>query len=228
MRKILLTLIVLLACKLTSFASHIVGGEFELLYLQDYEFSLNMIMYFDEKNGAAGAREESIIVYIYRKHDNTLMGSYTLNKTIDQLVPYSNIECSDGQLITSRLYYSNIITLPPSQFDHPDGYYVAYERCCRNYTINNIESAIPGSGISAGQTFYLEFPPVVKEGVPFINSTPRLFPPLRDYGCVDKFYFADFGGIDDDGDSLVYTMVTPYSTIDTQLAYPVTPNSGPY
>jgi hypothetical protein len=228
MRKILLTLIVLLACKLTSFASHIVGGEFELLRLQDYEFSLNMIMYFDEKNGAAGAREESIIVYIYRKHDNAPMGSYILNKTIDQLVPYSNIECSDGQLITSRLYYSNIITLPPSQFDHPDGYYVAYERCCRNYTINNIESAIPGSGISAGQTFYLEFPPVVKDGVPFINSTPRLFPPLRDYGCVDKFYFADFGGIDDDGDSLVYTMVTPYSTIDTQLPYPVTPNSGPY
>lgn len=228
MRKILLTLIVLLACKLTSFASHIVGGEFELLHLQDYEFSLNMIMYFDEKNGAAGAREESIVVYIYRKHDNTLMGSYTLNKTTDQLVPYSNVECSDGQLITSRLYYSNIITLPPSQFDHPDGYYVAYERCCRNYTINNIQSAVPGAGVSAGQTFYLEFPPVVRDGEQFINSTPRLFPPLRDYGCVDKFYFADFGGIDDDGDSLVYSMVTPYSTIDTQNAYPISPNSGPY
>jgi hypothetical protein len=64
----------------------------------------------------------------------------------------------------------------------------------------------------AGQTFYLEFPPVVKDGQPFINSTPRLFPPLSDYACPNRRYYIDFGGTDDDGDSLVYSLITPLST----------------
>jgi hypothetical protein len=229
MRKILFLVVVLLACKLNVFASHIVGGEFELLHIQEFSYRLNMVLYFDEKLGNPGARENFVTVFIYRKSDNQSMGQYVLNLTEDLLVPYSNVKCDDGELITSRLFYSSIITLPAEQFDDPEGYYVAWERCCRNYSISNIKSADPaGNGISAGQTFYLEFPPVVKDGVPFVNSTPRLFPPLRDYGCVDKFYYTDFGGVDDDGDSLVYSMVTPYTTKDTQNAYPVAPNSGPY
>ncbi len=229
MRRIILILIVLLACKLNAFASHIVGGEFELLHIQDFSYKLNMVLYFDQLNGAAGAREPSIVVYIYRKSDNVQMDQYTLTLDTEDLVPYSNVDCDNGELVTSRIFYSRNITLSPDQYNDPQGYYIAWERCCRNYSITNIESADPlTNGISAGQTFYLEFPPVVKDGVPFVNSTPRLFPPLRDYGCIGKFYYTDFGGIDDDGDSLVYSMVTPYSTFDTQNAYPVTPNPGPF
>ncbi len=229
MRHFILILCILTVGKISVFASHIVGGEFELLHIQDFRYQLNMVMYFDEKNGSAGAKESVIIVYIYRKSDNALMGQYALNIVEDALVPYSNVDCDDGELITSKLFYTAEIILSDTEFDDPEGYYISYERCCRNYTINNIQSAEPDTGgLSAGQTFYLEFPPVVKNGEPFINSTPRLFPPLRDYGCVDKFYFADFGGVDDDGDSLVYSLVTPYSTIDTQNAYPDSPNSGPY
>ncbi|HNP18679.1 MAG TPA: gliding motility-associated C-terminal domain-containing protein [Fulvivirga sp.] len=228
MRRIILILIVLLACKLNVFASHIVGGEFELLHIQDFSYRLNMVLYFDEK-GQAGAREDFVTVYIYRKSDNQPMGQYTLNKTEDALVPYSNVDCDNGELITSRLFYTNVISLTADRFDDPKGYYIAWERCCRNYSIDNIHSDVPNTGgISAGQTFYLEFPPVVKNGVPFVNSTPRLFPPLRDYGCVGKFFYTDFGGTDDDGDSLVYSMVTPYSTIDIINAYPISPNPGPY
>ncbi|QSE97319.1 T9SS type B sorting domain-containing protein [Fulvivirga lutea] len=228
MRKLLL-LFFLLVGKLTVFASHIVGGEFELLHVEDFDYQLNMVLYFDELNGTPGARQNSITAYIYRKSDNAQMRSILLNVTEDVFVPYSNVECDDGQLVTSRIFYTAPLTLSAEEYDDPEGYYVAWERCCRNYTITNIFSDNPaGAGTSAGQTFYLEFPPVVRDGQQFINSTPRLFPPLRDYGCVDNFYFADFGGIDDDGDSLVYSLVTPYSTVDTQNALPVTPNPGPY
>lgn len=74
----------------------------------------------------------------------------------------------------------------------------------------------------------MEFPPVAKEGAQFINSTPRLFSPLKDYACINRLYYADFGGTDDDGDSLVYSLVTPYSTVDTQNPLPAVPNPGPY
>jgi len=228
MKRALLLFFILLACKTNLFSSHIVGGEFELLHLQDFEYRLNMLLYFDEQNGLPGAKDPSVTVHFWRKSDNQFLFSLTLSLQEDSLVPYSNTDCDDGQLVTSRIVYSNTVTLPPEDFNDPEGYYVSWERCCRNYTISNVQSNDPQTnGIAAGQTFYLEFPPVVKNGEPFINSTPRLFPPLRDYGCVGKFYFVDFGGIDDDGDSLVYSLVTPYSTIEA-VAIPVSPNSGPY
>ncbi|HNP94343.1 MAG TPA: gliding motility-associated C-terminal domain-containing protein, partial [Cyclobacteriaceae bacterium] len=108
-----------------------------------------------------------------------------------------------------------VITLDPAIFNEEEGYYVAWERCCRNYTITNIFSEDPApqnGGIAAGQTFLLDFPPVVKNGQPFINSSPRLFPPLNDYACPNRPYYVDFAGIDDDGDSLVYSLTTPLNT----------------
>jgi hypothetical protein len=81
--------------------------------------------------------------------------------------------------------------------------------------------------ISAGQTFYLEFPAVVKNGKQFIDSTPKLFPPLNDYACKGKPYYVDFAGTDDDGDSLVYSMVTPLNTKTSIALPPVSPRPYP-
>ncbi len=108
-----------------------------------------------------------------------------------------------------------------------------WERCCRNYAITNIISRQPEAGAiidpnAAGQTFYLEFPPVVKNGKPFINSTPHLFPPLSDYACPRKVYYADFAGTDVDGDSLAYSLVTPLNTHTAQPVPADGPSPAPY
>ncbi len=227
-RRCVLVILILFGLKVSAFASHIVGGEFELLHKDGYNYQLNLILYFDLVNGSPGALDNLVTVYIYRKSDNRFMRQVTMPLMVRENVPYSNVACSEDFLRTARLLYTVPITLPPEEYGDPSGYYVAFERCCRNYLIDNIYSDIPGAGISAGQTFYMEFPPVVKNGQPFVNSTPRLFPPLRDYGCVDKFYYVDFSGVDDDGDSLVYSMVTPYSTFNTIDPVPNPPNPGPY
>ncbi|MEL6537422.1 MAG: gliding motility-associated C-terminal domain-containing protein, partial [Bacteroidota bacterium] len=60
--------------------------------------------------------------------------------------------------------------------------------------------------------FFLEFPPIVKDGVPFINSTPQLFPPLADYACINRPFYFDFAGSDPDGDSLVYSLNHPLNS----------------
>ena len=128
-------------------------------------------------------------------------------------VEYTQPECSRGEIRTSKLVYTTNITLSATQYGDPQGYYIIWERCCRNYAITNIYSNDPVvNTMAAGQTFYLEFPPVVKDGAPFINSSPRLFPPLSDYACPRRPYYVDFAGFDDDGDSLVYSLVTPLST----------------
>ena len=172
-----------------------------------------MILYFDVINGAEGAADASVSIRIFRKRDNAIiLNSLTLPRLSRTKVGYTQLECSDGELVTDRMFYSTTVTLSSAIYNDPEGYYIAWERCCRNYGITNIFSDPPGGPQFAGQTFYLEFPAVVKNGQPFINSSPSLFPPLNDFACPYIPYYVDFAGVDDDGDSLVYSLITPLNT----------------
>lgn len=211
MKKILLIVLCLWAFPVA--ASHIVGGEFEIIYVSGNRYRINLILYFDELNGAAGARDPSVDARIFRKRDNAVMMNVFLPFSSQTPVNYTQPSCSHGEVVTSKIIYTTVVTLSSQQYSDAQGYYLSWERCCRNYNITNIYSDNPLLGGNyAGQTFYLEFPPVMKDGQPFINSSPRLFPPLNDYGCPRRPYYVDFAGTDNDGDSLVYTIVTPLNT----------------
>ncbi len=230
---------VLLAFCLVAFptmASHIVGGEFEIIHIAGNRYRINLIYYFDVLNNGFGGvppelSEPTINTAIFQKSNDMLMDYVVLTFVSRTPVNYTQPECTADFIVTERVLYSAEYIFSPVSFNHPEGYYIAWERCCRNYTITNIVSKEPPENTpnfpdAAGQTFYLEFPPVVKDGEPFINSTPRLFPPLNDFGCPYRPYFADFAGVDDDGDSLAYSLVVPLSTHLAEAAPPTRP--GPY
>lgn len=210
MKKIFLTLLLLVSFPVM--ASHIVGGEFELLYLGGGSYRLNMILYFDKINGNPGAKDNSVTATIFRKSDNFVMANVFMPLISETDVSYTQPTCSTGQIKTSKITYSSVITLSEAIYNDPQGYYISWQRCCRNYTIDNIYSLQNTTTLYAGQTFYLEFPAVTKDGKPFVNSSPKLFPPLNDYACPFRPYYVDFAGKDDDKDSLVYSLVTPLNT----------------
>ena len=212
-----------------TYASHLVGGEFELVYKSGTTYTLSIILYFDELNGSPGAKDLSITASIFRKSDNKLMSNVVLPIITETDVAYTQPACSKGELKTLRIVYRRDVPLKPELFNDPEGYYIAWQRCCRNYTITNIFSQNPetAGAEAAGQTFYMEFPAVVKNGEPFLNSSPRLFQPLSDYACPGRLYYVDFSGVDDDGDSLVYSMVTPLSTKTVDALPPVSPTPYP-
>ena len=218
MRKILLGTWLILGSLFSVRASHIVGGEFELRHIEGERYALNLIQYFDEVFGNDDAEDQVTEVYIYRKSDDTFVRSVQLINAGSTFVPYTNPECSIDELQTRRILYTDTLTLPANQFNDPAGYYVVYERCCRNYNVNNLQFD------GTGQAFYLEFPAVQKNGQPFINSTPILFPPLSNYACVNQNFYFDFAGSDVDGDSLVYSLVAPYNSSETD---PIPENSNP-
>lgn len=213
-KSILVLLCSLCLLVLPVIASHIVGGEFELLHISGSNYRINMILYFDSLNGDPSAKDLSVTARIYRKGDNVKMMDVLLRLTSETRVLYTQPSCSNGNLVTHKLIYTTTVTLSDDQFNAPEGYYIVWERCCRNYGITNIysENTQAGGRIYAGQTFYMEFPPVMKDGKPFINSSPHLFPPLNDYACPKRPYYINFGGVDDDNDSLVYSLVTPLNT----------------
>jgi hypothetical protein len=51
-----------------------VGGEFELIHVSGNTYRLNLIIYFDQINGAPGAKDQSVAVSIYRKRDKGIDG----------------------------------------------------------------------------------------------------------------------------------------------------------
>ncbi|NJN24590.1 MAG: hypothetical protein HC819_00595 [Cyclobacteriaceae bacterium] len=188
-------------------ATHIVGGEFEIRHIEGDRYLFRQIQYFDVVNGDARAKDLQVDASIFRKRDNVFVRSVTMRLQGESYVPYSNPVCTNDKLVTNRLIYSTEATLDPELFSDVEGYYMVWERCCRNNIINNILRPQ-----ETGQTFYIEFPPIRKDGEAYRNTTPRLFPPLSDYACVNRLYYVDFRGVDDDGDSLVYTLVTPFNT----------------
>ncbi|WP_375435529.1 gliding motility-associated C-terminal domain-containing protein [uncultured Hymenobacter sp.] len=187
-------------------ATHIVGGEMDLQYLSGSNYSITLNLYFDALNGNAGALDTTLTVSIFDKATNVRMQNLNLRLRTNTFVSYTNPACTSSSLVTRRLVYTVGVELAANRYASPAGYYAAVERCCRNNGISNIQN--PGD---AGQTFYLEFPAVVRNGQPFRDSTPRIFPPLSDYACRNELFYYDFGGQDADGDSLVYELATPFN-----------------
>ncbi|MBF8965116.1 gliding motility-associated C-terminal domain-containing protein [Pontibacter sp. FD36] len=219
MKHALLLLLCLLMVSLQAVATHIVGGELEIEHRSGYTYRITMNLYFDDVNGTQGARDASANIRIFDKLNNRFMMDVQLPLRSDTYVNYTDIACTIGELRTRRIVYSQDVVLSPNMFNSPQGYYMAWERCCRNRTINNI--VMPDA---AGQVFYMEFPPVTRNGSQFVNSSPRLFPPLSDYACANELFYYDFSGTDADGDSLVYDMVTPlngFATADPTNAAPI-------
>ncbi|MDQ6478213.1 gliding motility-associated C-terminal domain-containing protein [Dyadobacter sp. LHD-138] len=212
MKNRLILSFVLLLCFIEAHATHIVGGQ--LFFTENkgayYNYNIGLTMYFDARNGDPGAEDDFVNIYVFRKRDNARMATVQVPKIGRKSVSYTNPLCGITSTETIMITYALDVRAESVSFDDPGGYYMVWDRCCRNGTITNIKS--PGD---AGSLFYLEFPPILKNNAAFHNSSPK-FPDIQgDYACVNSPFFFNFGGTDADGDSLTYTLVTPrqgYST----------------
>jgi gliding motility-associated-like protein len=209
MKNIYIALILFFLCICHARATHIVGGEFELRYkgTRGLEYTLTLNLYFDEIKGDPGAEDPSVQAVIFSKRTNQLVDVFVLPKVSQQQVYYSNPVCTNAKLSTRQIKYASDIILNPAIYKDPEGYYVVWERCCRNVVITNIVD--PGS---AGNSFYMEFPAVASpDGKPFINSSPTFLVPKGDYACINTPFAFEFGATDPDGDELRYSLVAPIS-----------------
>jgi gliding motility-associated-like protein len=196
-------------------ANHIVGGEISMKPVAGQNsFEVTLIQFWDENNlkigtpTVGGNRDATVTLYIYRKRNNELLDSVQLNYQSSNSITYQNRACSTVRsLKTLQGIYSGTLTLPPSDYSDSQGYYMVWERCCRNDDINNIKD--PGD---TGMVFYMEFPPVSLS-----NSSPEFQFPNGQYICVNRAFTMNMSAIDADGDELKYSLVTPYRGNTTAL-----------
>ena len=199
MRYILLCLLLIIAAE--SYGSHIVGGEIRMRSTSvPNRFSFSLIQFWDENTLTNGNRDQSVELLFYRKRDNQLIQKFSLPYVSSQKVTYKNQACAAFRALkTVEGTYNAQLTLKSADYTDAEGYYIVWERCCRNDDINNIK--LPGSN---GMVFYLEFPPL---SLP--NSSPEFSFPNGDYICKDQTFSMNVSATDADGDELRYSLVTP-------------------
>ena len=112
--------------------------------------------------------------------------------------------------------YKTIVDLPSI----PGGYIIAYQRCCRNSSLNNVINPL-----ESGSTEWIA---ITEEALALKNSSPRFITWPDVYICANKPLIFNHSASDTDGDSLVYKICNPFDGASFQFPQPQPPASPPY
>ncbi|MEZ4830168.1 MAG: gliding motility-associated C-terminal domain-containing protein [Bacteroidia bacterium] len=190
---------------------------------------------------AAGLNEYEITLYVYRDCIPSLQFPIS-NTPFDQNVtiyirdgrtfnPVRQLNIPFQDSVILELTTSDTCVAPPTGLcyalatfkntvalaDNPNGYFLAWARCCRNRTIQNILQPE-----SSGMIL-----PAYIPNTAVCNNSPEFVQTLPTYICVNELFQFDHSAIDPDGDSLVYALTVPFTAGDRANPFPI-PSAPPY
>lgn len=200
MRKNIISLIITVLLSMQLFSSHFVGGDFCVKQIGPSSFEVTLRIFRDCNPGNSTGVSPSGI-NVYEENTNTLITTFDLSNSrisIDT-IPLGDACYTPTGLCVEEQIFRDTITLVPNT----NGYYFTWDNCCRNSIIDNLDN--PGS---AGITYYIAIP---DPALPGGNSSPCFGPyPTDGYLCINNDKQLDFGVTDPDGDSLVFSLITPF------------------
>jgi hypothetical protein len=179
-------------------APHIVGGFISYRCLGGNEYEVTLKIYRDCFSGGAEF-DPAASIFIYGDGIDYISFFAFDDLTITPLeVELVNPCLQPPEICIEEGVYTGIVTLP----NNTEDFYINYQRCCRNPTIDNLD--IPGD---QGITLSAYVP---AGGIAECNSSPVFsnYPPLA--LCIFDGLIFDHSATDFDGDSLVYELCSPY------------------
>lgn len=229
MKRFLLVIITFLALSAPSQAAHIKGGFFTYEYLgpgagtnNRYKVTLTVYMLC---NPNPGQLSNPINFSIFNAGNGqfiqdvsvNITNQYTLGKVYDEPCISGN---EIGCYYTIVVYELASVELPSS----PNGYTIAYQRCCRIPGINNIVS----SG-SVGNTFSITIPGTNSAVANAeTNSSPVFLVNDTAVICGGSFFAYSFQASDKDLDSLAYEFCDAIDGANQTAPAPTTASPPPY
>ncbi len=204
--KIAIFSLLLFVLPLIGHATHIVGGDITYKKISNNvlaktsKFLITMNLRRDCFLGAENAEFDiNAKIRIYRTNGQLFLETTMPYMSDDTLNNFVQSDCGfeGDQVCVHETQYLKTIDLP----SYEGGYIIAYQRCCRNGSINNIVDPL-----STGGTFSVTIP---RESFTTNNSSPSFKKWPDVYICAQENLNFDNIAIDPDGDSLVYKLCTP-------------------
>ena len=136
----------------TSFSTHIVGGYISMRYLgvsssasNNVNYEVSLIIYRDQ--GGVNLPNPVTGIKVFNGNNDTIGFGFSLDLVTQQLLSFGDSCFMPDNLLVEEFIYKDTIEL--SLFS--EGYYFAWETCCRNAGIININNPL-----STGTTYKSE------------------------------------------------------------------------
>ncbi|MBK9272675.1 MAG: T9SS type A sorting domain-containing protein [Saprospiraceae bacterium] len=206
-------------------ATHIVGGDITYRCLGNDRYAISLTVRRDCINGNPGAQfDDPAALGIFDGNGvlrtelarlGVLQMPFRPDDTLNEVVT-TRCGIIGGNICVHTTTYTDTVVLP----FRPEGYILAYQRCCRNFTISNIIDPL-----TVGSTFTVR---ITAEALMQCNSSPLLndWPPV--YVCGDAPLNFNLRATDPDGDSLVYEICNPLTGANQANPRPDPPSNPPY
>jgi gliding motility-associated-like protein len=197
-------------------ATHIVGGEMTYTCRGNSNYEIRLDIYQDCLDGDPTAISQDVPGYFTIF---TGSGQILLIDSIPYAYPPFRVPTNfSNSCITNppntclrKATFQRTYQLPPN----PAGYYVVYQRCCRNASVINLNN--PGA---VGATYFCRIPPSnvsCNNSAIFTNYPPQII-------CINNPLVYDHSATDIDRDSLSYEFCTAYDGGSANDAKPVPMN----
>jgi gliding motility-associated-like protein len=217
--KIIFSFLFVFCLFLSSKSAHIVGGSMTYTCLGGNTYEVTLKLYRDCFSGGALFDEPAYLSVFDDNFDLVELDDNTFSGPIITLLdPNGADSCNITpiDICVEEGVYTKIIELP----DNITGFYLVYQRCCRNATIINLEfPADQGNSVVA----YIPSGEVVECNN---SSVYNNFPPLRI--CINNPLVFDHSATDVDGDSLVYRLCAPFLGASSTEPQPTIASNPPY
>lgn len=206
-------------------ATHIYGGDLTYTYLGNNVYSIRLFVYRDcgptNVNGTDFDPTVSIGIFnsngsLYQELQIDLQSTNVETLPSDLANPCYTVPPS---VCVEKALYQKTVTLP----FNAQGYTLAYQRCCRNTSIDNL---VQNQNNLAGMTLTTQVPgtnlvSAQNNSAAFVSLPPTSL-------CLNAPFFYSAQAIDPDGDQLVYSFCTPLDGADQTNPAPTPPSAPPY
>lgn len=189
-------------------ASHSMGSDLTYRCLGGNSYEITLSFYRD----CAGVEADTAALIHFESScygDDTLT-IYQIPGTGQEISPICRNDtttCNGGDFTGIQEYvYQGIINLPGPCAD----WKFSFNLCCRNWAITNINNP--------GNTLMYIYATLNNTITPCNNSPVFSNKPVP-FACLGQQFCYNHGGFDTDGDSLVYSMITPYDSAGLSVSY---------
>ena len=207
-------------------ATHIVGGNVTYRCLGNNQYEIRLSLRRDCLLGANDAQfDDPASIGFFDATTNQpltfvgfggqLLMDFNESDTLNDIL-VSDCSIAGNPVCVHQTTYVDTIFLPFWQ----NGYTMVYQRCCRNGSLNNILNPL-----NTGMTLVAELSAAAQS---VCKSSPQIgsYPPI--YICVNRDINFIPNAFDREGDSLGFSLATPYSGGDIINNMPQPPNAPPY